>query len=27
MYCSISCRNFGKWSVIKLTQPLAVGVS
>jgi len=27
MYCSISCRNFGKWSVVKLTQPLAVGVS
>jgi hypothetical protein len=27
MYCSISCRNFGKWNVVKLTQPLAVGVS
>jgi hypothetical protein len=27
MYCSISCRNFGKWNVVKLSQPLAVGVS
>ena len=27
MYCSISCRNFGKWNVLKLRQPLAVSVS
>ena len=27
MYCSISCRNFGKWNVVKLSQPVAVSVS
>jgi hypothetical protein len=27
MYCSVSCRNFGKWNVVKLSQPLAVSVS
>ena len=27
MYCSISCRNFGKWNVVKLSQPFAVSVS
>jgi hypothetical protein len=27
MYCSVNCRNFGKWNVAKLSQPLAVSVS
>ena len=27
MYCSISCRNFGKWAVAKISQPLSVSVS
>jgi len=27
MYCSISCRNFGKWIVLKLRKPFAVSVS
>jgi len=27
MYCSVSCRNFGKWNVMRLSQPVAVNVS
>lgn len=27
MYCSIQCRNFGKWNVVKMSQQPAVNVS